>query len=183
MCCLFHSLHNPQWMEAMRDQSSKLAIAKTAWPPADRGTVEGEPGRLEVNVIFTDPQVTAFALKTAESLARNLGARVRLRAPVAVPYPLPVERPPVSVRFTQQLLSGLVCDIAQGDLEPTIDLYLCRDRNDALLRTLEPNSLVVIGGRKRWWPTRESRMADVLRSRGHQVVFVSLEKEIQSGLR
>ena len=147
-------------------------------PPVSRETTEGlGPGRLEVNVIFTDPQATAAALKTAESFARDLGACIRMRAAIPVPYPLPVDKPPVPVSFTERLLSDLVCHLEQGGLEPTIDLCLCRDRLGTLLRVLRPHSVVVIGGRKRWWPTAETRMAKALRSKGHRVVFIGFMKE------
>src|ERR1035437_5430404 len=104
MRCLSRSLHNLQWMGVMKDQSNS-AIAK--------------PARLEVNVIFTDPQATAAVLKTAGSLARDLGACIRVRAAIAVPYALPLDKPPVSVRFTEGLLSDLVCRLELGTFEPS----------------------------------------------------------------
>jgi hypothetical protein len=180
---LFPSLHNPQWMVPMKTQSNS-AIAKPSQPSISCGRAEGQgPGELEVNVVFTDQQATILALKTAESLARDLGACIRMRAAIAVPYPLPVDKPPVPVSFTRRLLSALICNLEQGAFEPTIDLYLCRDRRGALLKVLKPNSLVIIGGRKRWWATPERRMADALRSKGHQVVFVGIRKERQPDLR
>src|SRR5260370_910478 len=101
MRCLFHSLHNPWWMGAMKNESNS-AIAKPARPSVSWEAAEGlEPGRLEVNVIFTDAQATAVALKTAGSLARDLGACIRVRAAIAVPYSLPLDKPPVSVHFTE----------------------------------------------------------------------------------
>ena len=117
------------------------------------------------------------ALKTAGSLARDLGACIRLRAAIAVPYALPLDEPPVSVPFTERLLSDLVCRPELSTFEPSVHLYLCRDQVDTLLRVLRPNSLVVIGGRKHWWPTAERRMAKALRSKGHRVVFVGLREE------
>jgi hypothetical protein len=44
-----------------------------------------------------------------------------------------------------------------------------------LLATLSPNSLVVIGGRKKWWPTTEKLMARRLRHAGHKVIFIETE--------
>ena len=154
-------------------------------PPSEggEGTECRPPGRFEVNVIFTDPQATVAALKTAGTLARDLGACVRVRAAIPVPYALPLDEPPVSVPFTERLLSGLVCRLEQGDFEPTIHLYLCRNQVEALLQVLTPNSLVVIGGRKHWWPTAERRLADALRSKGHRVVFIGLKRGTKSDLR
>jgi hypothetical protein len=129
-------------------------------------------GPLEVNVVFTDLQATAAALKFAQSFARELGAQIRLRAAIAVPFQLPLDQPPVSVTFLQERLRKLVSQLERDTFDPTVHLYLCRDRVRALLQALRPSSVVVIGGRKHWWPTAESRMADALRSKGHRVIFV-----------
>ena len=153
------------------------ATEKPAQPPVGWDTAEGlGPGQLEVNVIFTDPQATVVALKTAGSLASNLGAFIRLRAAIAVPYALPPDAPLVSVPFTERLLSDLVNRPELSTFEPSAYLYLCRDQIATLLRVLRPNSLVVVCGRKRWWPTPERRKVKALRSRGHQVVFVALKR-------
>jgi hypothetical protein len=175
--------HNPQWMDVMKVQTNS-AIAKPTRPSASRGTAEGlRPGRLEVNVIFTNPQATAAALKIAGSLARDLGACIRVRAAIAVPYVLPLDNPPVSVRFSERLLSDLLCGLELDAFEPSVHVYLCRDRLQTLSSVLVHNSLVVIGGRKHWWPTAESGMAKALRSRGHRVVFIGLKRGTKSGLR
>lgn len=160
------------------------AITQPARPPGSWKTPEGVgPGRLEVNVIFTDPLATAAALKTAGSLARDLGACIRVRAPIAVPYALPLDRPPVSVNFIEKLLSDLVCRLDLDAFEPSVHLYLCRDQVETLLRVLSPNSLVVIGGRKHWWPTAERGAAKAMRSKGHRVVFIGLKPGSKSDLQ
>ena len=167
----------------MKGQSNG-AIAKPARPPVSWEMAEGlGPGRLEVNVIFTDPQATVVALKTAGSLARDLGACIRLRAAIAVPYELPLDKPLMSVPFTERLLSDLVCRLELGTFEPSVHLYLCRDQVDTLLQVLRPNSLVVIGGRKHWRPAAERRMAKALRFKGHRVVFIGLKRGTKSDLR
>jgi hypothetical protein len=167
----------------MKNQSN-TAIAKPARPSVIWETAEGlGPKRLEVNVIFTDPQATVAALKTAGSLARDLGACIRVRAAITVPYALPLDKPPVSVRFTEHLLSDLVCRLGLDTFEPSVHLYLCRDQLKTLLGVLVPNSLVVMGGRKHWWPTAERRMARALRSKGHRVVFIGLKRGTKSDLR
>jgi len=75
--------------------------------------------------------------------------------------------------YTEQRLLDLAYRGAQGPLETSVQLYLCRDKRQALLRALKPKSLVVIGGKARWWPTKESKLAGVLRSIGHQVVVAN----------
>ena len=183
MRCLSPPLHNPQWMGIMNSQSN-IAIARPARPSVGSESAGGsQPRRLEVNVIFTDPHATAAALKTAGSLARDLGACIRVRAAIAVPYALPLDKPPVSVGFIEELLSDLVCRLELDTFEPSVHLYLCRDQIETLLRVLRPNSLVVIGGRNRWWPTAERRIARILQSKGHRVVRLGLMRNAGSDLR
>ncbi len=129
-------------------------------------------GPLEVNVIFTDLAATAAALKIAQLLAGELGARIRVRAAVAVPFQFPVGRPHISVDFLQDVLRKLVSHADLDPFDPTVHLYFCRDRLQTLLQVLKPDSLVLIGGRKHWWPTKEHRVAREISSKGHQVVFV-----------
>ena len=138
-------------------------------------------GPLEVNVIFSGLRETSAALNFAQSMARDLRARIRLQAAIAVPFPLPLDRPPISVPFLQTALRNLVSQLEKQTFDPAVNLCFCRDRVRALLQVLKPNSLVVIAGRKRWWPTAETRMANALRAKGHQVVFVDSKKQCVSG--
>jgi hypothetical protein len=169
--------HTSAWMVTMNNQTN-IALAKPARPSIGWETSDGtEPRRLEVNVIFTDAQATGAALKTAGELARDLGACIRVRAAIAVPYALPLEKPPVSPEFIEKVLCSLIARLDLAAFEPSVFIYLCRNRVEALLQALKPNSVVVVCGRKHWWPTAERRLANALRAKGHRVLFVSLEKE------
>jgi hypothetical protein len=152
-----------RYNETMTSLPSKT-VARKASPRFASGT-------LELNVIFTDPQATAAALNFAESFACELGGRIRLRAAIAVPHQLPLDEPPVSAAFLQENLRSLASQVAD-EFQPTVHLYVCRDRVPALLQVLRPNSLVVLGGRKHWWPTAESKLARALRAKGHCVILV-----------
>jgi len=155
---------NRQYSHAVENIPGKTATLKPGTGFAD--------GPLEVNVIFSDQASTAAALGVAQSLARDLGAHIHLHFPVAVPFQLPLERPGVSVPFLQEQLRKVLADLEKDGFDPKAHLYLCRDRVRALQQALKPNSLVVIGGRKRWWPTAESRIARALRAKGHWVICV-----------
>jgi hypothetical protein len=181
MLCLSGQLHNPHWVSAMKTQTSSI-ITQPARPAVFRETEESGFGRLEVNVIFTEPRATMAALKTAGLLARDLGASIQVRAAIAVPYALPLDKPPVSVTFIEDLLCRMVRRVGLDRFEPSVHLYECRDRTETFLQVLKPHSLVVICGRKHWWPTAESRMAKVLRSKGHRVVLIGLQKNAESDL-
>ena len=161
---------NKQYSQAVKSVPGKAATPKTGTGFA--------LGPLEVNVIFTDQAYTAAALTVAQSLAQDLGARIHLQFAVEVPFQLPLERPGVSVAFLQKQLCKVLADLEKDGFDPRAHLYLCRDRVRALQQALKPNSLVVIGGRKRWWPTQESRIARALRADGHRVICVGSKEAV-----
>lgn len=156
-------------MNESYSQAVKNAAGKTVTPKPETGFAS-EP--LEVNVIFTDQASTAAGLAFAQSLARGLGARVHLQFAMEVPFQLPLEKPGVSVSFLQEQMSQVLEGLEKDGFEPQAHLYLCRDRVRALQQALKPNSLVVIGARKRWWPTAVSGIARALRDKGHWVMCV-----------
>jgi len=125
-------------------------------------------GPLEVNVLFTSTQATMAATKVAGDLAENLGARIRIIVPQVVPFPLPLSDPPIKPEFTGSRIRAMLSQYPDVDVE----VCLCREKLNAPIAVLKPHSLVLIGGRTRFWPTEEYRLARGLRRRGHEVVFV-----------
>jgi hypothetical protein len=135
--------------------------------PVEGTTEQG----LEVSVVFTDREGSLAALGLAEGLARDLGARIRLLMPFQVPYTLPLTRPQVPVDF----LRHQILDVAgKCQVEIAAEIWLCRDKRQALLFLLRPNTLIVVGGSKRWWPTAAQLLARAIQREGHQVVFAEL---------
>jgi hypothetical protein len=127
---------------------------------------------LNVFVIFTSVNATLHALKEAGNLADQLNGRIMLVAPQVVPYPLPLTSPPVLLDWNERRLRVIA---NQSAVETIVRIYLCRDRWQALEHVLGPHSVVVVGGRKRWWPTREGRLARRLRRAGHEVILTKTE--------
>ena len=126
--------------------------------------------KLDLQVIFTDLPRTAAALATARTLARDLGARITLMAAQVVPYPLPLNRPDVPVEYTERIMESLA-----ADNDAVVEIYLCRDRNEAIRRALPPESLAIVGARKwRWWPSWETRLARMLQHDGRRVLVVNI---------
>ncbi len=128
--------------------------------------------RLNVDVVFNTVPATLTALKKAGELANRLGAHITLLVPQVVPYPLPLQSPPVLLDWNERRFQVIS---EQSRVETTVRLYLCRDRTAALLKALRPHSLVVLGGPIRWWPTSEERLARQLRNAGHEVIFAETE--------
>jgi hypothetical protein len=152
-----------------------LALEKTLAPavgrPASPATEEADP-RLNISVVFTAVDSTLAALKQAGAMASSLGARLTLVVPQVVPYPLPLASPPVLLDFSERRFRVIA---GASQVETQVRIYLCRDRLDTLATVLKPHSLVVIGGRKRWWPRSEKRLANRLRRAGHEVIFSETE--------
>lgn len=148
----------------------KILSPASGRPEPPRATEADQ--RLNIAVIFTSAESTLAALKEAGALASSLGARITLLVPQVVPFPRPLESPPVLIEFNERRFRILANQIA---VETSVRIYLCRDGLETLTSVLSPGSVVVLGGRKRWWPTREKKLARRLRRAGHEVVFKETE--------
>jgi hypothetical protein len=131
--------------------------------PADPGLAKDSP-RLDLKVIFTDLPKTAAALAAARAMARGLSAHITLLAAQVVPYPLPLAAPDVPVEFTARLLQSIAVE------DTTVEIHLCRDRNETIRRALAPDSVAIIGARK--W--RDWRLTRLLRDDGRRVLVVTV---------
>src|SRR3984957_15731844 len=141
-------------------------IAPVTGVPAPSSTEETD-SKLDISVVFTSVDATLAALKAAGNLASSLGSRITLIVPQIVPYPLPLSSPPVLVDLNERRLRVIANNCR---VETRVSIYLCRDPLETLQSVLKPHSLVVLGSRKRWWPTAEKRLAAKLRRAGHEVV-------------
>ena len=144
-------------------------------PRAERlelSPMDQSSGQLQVNVLYTTHSGTLAALKVASRLSANLGTCPRVLRLYAVPYALPLESPAVSVQFLEEQIKGLA---RESTTEFTAQIYLCREPRWTLRELFPPHSVIVLAGRKRWWPTKEERWARLLREEGHEVIFVNSE--------
>jgi len=129
-----------------------------------------DPGFVQpVFVVFTSINRTLNALEKASQLAKPLQAGIEILVIQTVPYSLPLEDPSVPSKFLVRQLQKMS---AQFPGRIRISPYLCRDLLDALKRILNRNCPVVMGVRKRWWPTHEQRAARKLRRAGYNVILV-----------
>ncbi|MEO8592885.1 MAG: hypothetical protein ABI759_06175 [Candidatus Solibacter sp.] len=145
-------------------------VPTTAFPPPAKST--DAESRLNISVVFTSVEATLQALKRAGTLASPLGGHITLVVPQIVPYPLPLASPPVLLDWNERRFHVMA---SESPVDTKVMLYLCRDRLETLSRVLAPHSLVVVGGRKRWWPTAERRLARQLRRAGHEVIVTETE--------
>jgi hypothetical protein len=125
----------------------------------------------EVNVIFTTIEATLSALRVAATLGRACNASVRLIVP----------QPPLLSTHDDPSATGspVESDAFRARLAREIDapvqLLVCVSRSvvEVTRALLRRHSLVVIGGRRSWLPTRQERLRRALEAQGHFVVFVS----------
>lgn len=159
-------------MEAQSGDEYRLASPVFSHDAKGHDTIEGlTETALEVLVIFTDAAGTLAALKLGAGLAQELQAHIRVLMPYEVPYALPLTKPAVPVEFLENQIRSLA---AKTHLEVAAHIYLCRDRMRALKLLLRPHSLVLVGGKKRWWPTSAQKLAQILQENGHRVIFAEL---------
>ncbi len=128
--------------------------------------------QVRVFVIFTSMNRTLKAMEEAAQLTKPLGARIEVLTAQVVPFPLPLNDPPVSLEFVVRHLEEMAAGFPQ---KIRVSAYLCRDPMEAYKRVLNRTCPVVIGIRKRWWPTRDRRLARKLRRAGYDVILVETE--------
>ena len=121
-----------------------------------------------MNVVYTGLRGAAKLLNVASGLARGLGARVTVHVAQVIPYPLELKSPQVPVPIAEQQLLSMA---GEQPVKTGIQIYLCRDLTETIRQVLKPDSIVIVGGRKRWWLRREQRLAAALKRDGHRVIL------------
>jgi hypothetical protein len=154
----------------MRITANDQALRRTGTPETQLACTNA--AQLNVTVLFTSVEGTLAALRMAGTLANKLGGRITIMVPEVVPYSLPLNEPPVLHDWNEKRFRVLA---EQSPVETSVRFYLCRDQDEMLAKRLKPHSLVVLGGKKYWWPTRESRLARRLRKLGHEVILTETE--------
>ena len=123
----------------------------------------------EIVVLHTGPELTPCALRTAANLTKGLNFHVVLIAVHIVPYPLQLG--PLSV-MEEHLQAELSKAAEASNLPVTGRIAFARDLAEAFRQCVRPESLVVIGTRKRWWRTRPERWARELARNGFRTALV-----------
>jgi len=123
----------------------------------------------EIKVLFTGEAETRVALESAARLAGRLNSKVSLLVLQTVPRPLEPERSPVPIDFLRERMRELAASV---DADVEVQIYLCRDKAEVLLRAFGIPSLVVMGGRKSWWPGSKTRVGQALERLGHRVIYI-----------
>ena len=165
--------HNP-YPGTVRSLAASEQAAISA--PSNR---PGSTPRLEIHVVFTEWQGTRAALRAASQWARCLSGQIVLWCPQVVPHQVSLTAPPISISFLEQRLESLALACCE-DLEVMVRVCLCRDEQQCLLNALDPESVVLVGGKKHWLPTQEQKLAAFLRSYGLRVLFIPTKENAPS---
>ena len=134
-----------------------------------------KPGRLRIHVLYTNPGDTAAALNTAIEMACELDSEIAVIVTRIVPFPLPLDDPPVPLDFASEQIRRLADSVSSVRTELQGYIYFCRNPIETLLRELPPRSLIVIGVRPRWPFGKSKRLARALRRVGHEVILANHE--------
>ena len=133
-----------------------------------------------VYVVFTSIEDTLAAVRVAGDFAKALGVPLTLTHFRTVPFALPLDKPGgLSPIETDVFLTRLR---AEG-LDMRVHVHLCRDERRAIPLAFKPQSLIVVAGRRRWWPTESARWRRMLEAAGHFVLFVDTAEYGARGTR
>jgi hypothetical protein len=138
--------------------------------------VENNKDTDAVSVIYTGFDETLRAARVAADLAKKMNVPLRVVHFRTVPRQLDVDRPNgLSPIESEAFMSRLL----EEGISARARVFLCRDETKTIPYAFKPHSIVMIGGRHSWLPTRLERWRHALEDAGHFVVVVdpSAQKE------
>ena len=134
----------------------------------DRRSADVSTGVLSVVIPYTNPDLTQAALRHA-GVCTDLNVHVSLVDVQVVPFPSPVNQPPIDREFSRQRLAAL---LTATSMQGRGEVMYVRDWLEGFRSVLKPQSLVILAAKKRLWRTREEKLADWLQKAGHQVMLL-----------
>jgi hypothetical protein len=122
----------------------------------------------EVCVLSTSIDDTRLAIGVAQDLARALAVPltvVAFNTATDPNSPLPTDDP-------SDALSSLVRGLRFQGSDIRVRSYVCETERQAIPFAFRPHSLIVMGARRSWLPTRTERVLRSLEAAGHFVLCV-----------
>jgi hypothetical protein len=132
----------------------------------------GSNKAIEIVIPYTEWPLGSAALDRAAVLAARLSATVRLVAVHTVPYPMPFECPALAHACLVEKLIDLA---SRSSLTVHPQVILARSRIEGFRAAMQPESTVLLAGRRGIWKTPEDRLAAVLAGEGHKVALFYVE--------
>jgi hypothetical protein len=155
-----------------------MSTAKIIAEPTDNRLEEAKKPDINperggmISVVFTSEKLTLRALEKAREMTKQSGASIAVIAVQAVPFILPIDRTSRPIEFVIRRFEKTISIFPE---KIRVLVYICRDRFDAYKRALKPHVPTFIGIRKKWWPTRDQRLARKLHRAGYNVIIVEVE--------
>jgi hypothetical protein len=126
---------------------------------------------MTLQILGTGLDGTRAALAAARTMASGLDARVVVLVPHVVPYGEALAHPTVKPALVGARYATLADELS---IEADIRICVCRSWSADLATLLSRDAPVVVGGdTRRWFPTREQRLAASLVGKGYDVLLVA----------
>jgi hypothetical protein len=123
----------------------------------------------EVCVLLTSVEETRSALRVAHDLAQAMAASLTLID--LRPTQLPLQ-PASPHRDTDPRKTAFVERLRSQGIAVNLRLFVCQDEWQAIPLAFRPHSLIIVGAKRSWLPTRTERLRRSLEAAGHFVMFV-----------
>ena len=130
-----------------------------------------------VSLVYTTFEDTLEAARVAADLAQAMQVPLRVVHFRTVPRQVPVDQPDGLSPVETDAFVGRLRQ--EGIATARVRVYLCRDEAPAIPFAFRQHSIVVIGGRRSWWPTRAERWRRLFEEAGHFVVFVDSSEHVE----
>jgi hypothetical protein len=130
-----------------------------------------------LTVLGTTEEGTLAALRASSAIGQNLNARITLLKIETLPRHYPVDRCPAHADSLERSATQLVRESGLRPENVSVQVWLCRDEKKCLRRALDSHSVIMIGTKSRWWPTRERKLQKWLSKLGHYVIPVQVNAQ------
>jgi len=146
-------------------RAAREVLAADVEPPNRRAAVRTNT----VYVVQTSIHATLAAVPVAAELAATLKVPVTVVQFRTIPRSTP---PDVLAGVAPDAMDPFVEKLRADGLDIRVRVYLCRDERRAFRLAFDRHSMIVLAGRRSWWPSRVERWRRALESAGHIVMFV-----------
>lgn len=126
----------------------------------------------QIVVVATTDDGTTAALREAKRLsAQFVSARIVVLVPRVVSPLTPPDGPREDAVMTRQYREL----VSRAGAEAAVHVCVCRRHDDMLRSMVSKQSIIVVGGRCRWWwPTSEEQIARNVKRMGYSSCFVEV---------